>query len=273
MQPVPPVPCDLGGRGVLVTRPAAQAAALCQLIEAANGRAIAVPSIEIAPVPNPEDAAARLAEPWDLMYFVSRNAVEQALALVPDGTWPRVDRIAAVGRATAQALRESGRPPDLVPDQRFDSESLLRMPELADMRGRRVLIVRGEGGRTLFAETLTARGAEVAFAEVYRRLRPDFDPAPLLASWGQTVALVTATSEEVLLNLLEMLGPPGRAPLLATPLVVIAERTAVTARGLGFARVRVAERAEDTAIVAALCQCVDEESQAPGEQRLSSPES
>jgi len=248
------VPCDLGGRGVLVTRPAAQAEGLCRLIEQANGCPIAIPSIEIAPAADSGQAVSLLAQSWDLMFFVSRNAVEQALALAPDASWPRVDMIAAVGRATAQALTDSGRAPDLVPDQRFDSESLLQMPELADMRGHRVLIVRGEGGRTLLADTLTARGAVVAYAEVYRRLRPVFDPAPLLARWCESVAMVTATSEEVLLNLIEMLGPEGRASLLATPLVVVAERTATTAQGLGFSRVQLAERAEDGAILQALCE-------------------
>lgn len=248
-----PAPCDLNGRGVLVTRPAAQAEGLCRLIEAANGRPIALPSIEIAPAADPREAVARLSESWDLMYFVSPNAVEHALALMPDGSWPRVQRIAAVGRATAAALTQAGRAPDLVPEQRYDSETLLRMPELADMQGRRVLIVRGDGGRPLLGDTLRSRGAEVAYAEVYRRLRPAFDPAPLLACWDDTVSMVTATSDEVLLNLAEMLGPAGRAPLLATPLVVVAERTATMAQGLGFACVRVAERAEDAAIVRALC--------------------
>jgi uroporphyrinogen-III synthase len=239
-----------------VTRPAAQAEGLCRLIEAANGRPIAVPSIEIAPAADPREAAARLSESWDLMYFVSPNAVAHALGMVPDGSWPRVEKIAAVGRATAQALTDAGRAPDLVPEQRFDSETLLRMPELADMRGRRVLIVRGAGGRALLADTLRARGAEVAFAEVYRRLRPEFDPEPLLATWSDSVSIVTATSDEVLLNLLEMLGAEGRAHVLATPLVVVAERTAETARGLGFSRVEVAERAEDAAIVRSLCALV-----------------
>jgi uroporphyrinogen-III synthase len=223
------------------------------LIEAAKGRAIRVPSIEIAPVADPREATALLAQSWDMLYFVSPNAVEQALALVPDGSWPGVERLAAVGRATAQALSDAGRAPELVPEQRFDSESLLAMPELADMRGRRVLIVRGEGGRALFADTLRARGAEVFFAEVYRRLRPAFDPAALLSRWSDTVAMVTATSDEIMLNLMEMLGPEGRARLLVTPLVVVAERTAEKARGLGFIRVAVAERAEDAAIVRALC--------------------
>lgn len=242
---------DLAGRGVLVTRPAGQADGLCQLIEAAGGRAIRFPTIAIEPTAD-ADAAALLAEPWDLLYFVSPNAVEQALALVPNGRWSRVSWVAAVGRGTAKVLAAAGRAPDLVPSDRYESEALLAMPELADMRGRRVLIVRGEGGRPFFAETMTERGAEVRFAEVYRRMRPRVDPAPLLARWSEDVHLVMATSDEVLLNLVEMLGPAGRERLLATPLVVIAERTEQTARGVGFQTVKVAERAEDAAIVQAL---------------------
>ncbi len=242
---------DLAGRGVLVTRPAGQAEGLCQLIEQAGGRAIRFPTIAIEPTADVH-AAALLTDAWDLLYFVSPNAVEQALALVSDGRWSRAAWVAAVGRGTARVLTAAGRAPDLVPSERYESEALLAMPELADMRGRRVLIVRGEGGRALFAETMAERGAEVRFAEVYRRVRPAVDPAPLLARWSDEVDLVMATSDEVLLNLVEMLGPAGRDRLLATPLVVIAERTEQTARGVGFRIVKVAERADDAAILQSL---------------------
>jgi uroporphyrinogen-III synthase len=247
-------PCDLGGRGVLVTRPAAQAEGLCRLIEAAGGRAIPFPTIAIVPVADPEPAHARLAEDWDLLIFVSRNAVEQALPLCPNGRLPALGRLAAVGAATARALSEAGRAPDLVPAGRYDSESLLAQPALADVAGWRVLIVRGEGGRTLLADTLSARGAEVAYAEVYRRALPEADAAALVASWSQAVQLVIATSGEVLDNLLALVGEAGRPALVATPLVVVSERTAAAAREQGFRRVELAERADDEAVVAALCR-------------------
>jgi uroporphyrinogen-III synthase len=50
-----------------------------------------------------------------------------------------------------------------------------------------------------------------------------------------------------------MLGPAGLPLALATPLVVISARTADTATRLGYRRVRVADRAEDGAILEALC--------------------
>jgi uroporphyrinogen-III synthase len=247
-------PGDLRGLGVLVTRPAGQSEPLCRLIESAGGRALPFPTLEILPAADLEGARALLAEPWHLMVFTSRNAVEYALALGFDGRWDQAERLAAVGKATGLALSETGRAPDLVPPERFDSESLVAMPGLADMAGRRVLIVRGEGGRALLGEVLTERGADVRFAEVYRRVRPDLDPGPLIARWSEDVGLVVATSDEVLLNLVEMLGDAGRAQLLATPLAVISERTGQTARGLGFRTLRVAERAEDAAIVRTLSE-------------------
>ena len=249
-------PCTLSGIGVLVTRPAGQAEALCRRIEAAGGRAIALPAAAILSVSDPEPARTLLAAPWDLMVFVSRNAVEHALPLLPGGCLPEGPTIAAVGQATARALAAAGREPDLVPGGRFDSEALLAMDALADVLGFRVLIVRGEGGRPTLGETLVERGARVAYAEVYRRVRPQIDPAPLLAHWSRDIQAATATSDDILQNLLELFTPDGRDALVATPLVVVSERTAELARSLGFARVEVAERAGDEEILAALCRAV-----------------
>jgi uroporphyrinogen-III synthase len=224
------------------------------LIEQSGGRAIPFPTIEILPSEHPEPARRLLAEPWDLLIFVSRNAVEQALPLLPARQLPAGSVMAAVGAATAKALAEAGRSPDLMPSRGYDSESLLALPELADMRDRRVLIVRGEGGRPLLGDTLTARGAEVAYAEVYRRALPRADAAYLLARWDADVQLVTATSGEVLDNLCTLLGEDGQGRLLATPLAVVSERTAASARALGFLRVEIAERANDEDLLAALCR-------------------
>ncbi|MGE5153049.1 MAG: uroporphyrinogen-III synthase [Bdellovibrio bacteriovorus] len=253
-------PCDLGGRGILVTRPAAQAEVLCALIRAAKGNPIPFPTLEIAPVADLSRPRTLLSQTWDLLVFVSRNAVESALALL-DGTpgagaWGQARMLAAVGRATAAALEAAGRAPDLVPAERFDSETLLALPELENLKGGRVLIVRGEGGRALMGEVLAARGAEVHYAEVYRRACPQTDPGDLLRRWPTEVHLLTATSDEVLLNLHQMLGPAGQPLALATPLVVISARTADTATRLGYRRVRVAQRAEDAAILESLCGLV-----------------
>lgn len=249
-----PQTCNLAGRGVLITRPEAQAGALCRLVEAAGGRAVRFPAVVIEPVREPGPARKLLAQPWDLILFVSRNAVMHALPLLPRHGLPGAQRLGAIGAATAKALTAAGRTPDLLPAGRFDSESLLALPELEKLDGRRVLVVRGTGGRSLLGDTLAARGAQLAYAEVYRRDLPETDLAPLLARWRQDVQLTTATSGEILSNLLTLLGRDGRDLLLATPLVVVSERTARSAVEQGFARVEVAEEASDPAVLAALCR-------------------
>ncbi|WP_275576186.1 uroporphyrinogen-III synthase [Aquitalea magnusonii] len=64
----------------------------------------------------------------------------------------------------------------LFPTAGSDSEALLALPQLADVAGQHWLIVRGQGGRALLADTLCARGAQVSLAEVYQRVdgRPDW---------------------------------------------------------------------------------------------------
>lgn len=251
----------LDGVSVLVTRPAAQAEGLCRLIEQAGGRAERLPAIEIVPVSDSNGVRGLLGETWDLIICISSNAVRFGLPLFPEGCFPVDAKLAAVGGATARALTAAGRAPDLVPAERFDSEGLLALPELQHMSGRRVLILRGVGGRELLAEQLRARGAEVAYAEVYRRRLPSIDTDGLRAHWDERVQVVTTTSDEGLRNLCRLLGAPDsgeieRAPelLRRTPLVVVSQRGAAGARGLGIERVTVADRAADHALLAAVAR-------------------
>lgn len=271
--------CPLKGRGVLVTRPAGQAERLCQLIADAGGEPVAFPTLEIRSSADPEAARALLAERWDLMLFVSRNAVDYGVELFPVDLHARLSAarqrpagsdigseasseagaearplLGAVGRATAAALRAKGLEPDLVPARGFDSESLLALPELTQVSGKRALILRGDGGRPLLGETLRERGAEIAFAEVYRRVMPDIDMSTELPAWRERLGFVTVSSDEVLHNLIEMLGPSHRAWLLSMPLVVISDRGGATAMQLGFRRVAVAEETSDEGILEALCR-------------------
>jgi len=233
---------------VLVTRPAHQAARLCRLIEARGGRAVRFPALEIREPRDPAAARSELeaANGCELLVFVSANAVDRAAPHLPSPLRPA---IAAVGEATARALRRHGLEPSILPVGTADSEGLLAAPSLAAMTGKRVLIVRGEGGRPLLGDTLSTRGAEVRYAEVYRRALPAADPRSLLASWRQTVDVVTVTSRDLLDNLLALLGDAGRPLLLATPLVVISDRLGAAARAAGFTRVTVAASALDEAVL------------------------
>ena len=100
--------------------------------------------------------------------------------------FPRRLQVATVGGASVRALERFGITGVVAPQGRYDSESLLDLPALAAVNGRRVVIFRGEGGRELLGETLRARGAVVEYAECYRRVRPELDRgAPAAGLVGQ----------------------------------------------------------------------------------------
>jgi len=173
--------CRLNGAGVLVTRPAHQAGRLCALVEACGGHPVPFPALAILDPSDPTAARDRLraANDFDLLLFVSANAVERAAPWLPRALRPA---LGAVGEGTARTLRAAGLEATILPTTSADSEGLLALPALQAMRGKRVLIVRGEGGRPLLGDELRARGAEVHFAEVYRRALPEAVVAPLIGA-------------------------------------------------------------------------------------------
>jgi uroporphyrinogen-III synthase len=167
-----------------VTRPAAQAEPFCAMLAAAGARVSRFPVIEIQGPNDPGRLGAVLdaLSDFDIAVFVSANAVQRVLpAALARGAWPAQLRVAAIGARTALELQDHGRAADIVPGSRFDSEALLQEPALQDLTGRKVVIFRGDGGREHLAETLQERGAEVTYAEAYRRAIPDLDPEPLEA--------------------------------------------------------------------------------------------
>lgn len=247
----------LAGRGILVTRPAHQAATLCGLIETAGGRAVPFPVLEIRPATDAlavQAGLARLAD-YDLAIFISANAVQYTLGALAPRSWPAGVEIAAVGAATARALESRGLAVAYCPTAGFTSEALLELPELLHLAGRRVLILRGDGGREYLRDALLARGAQVDYLEVYRCVQPETDPAALLGQWqAGTIDAVLVASTDSLEKLVAIIGTLGLALLRATPLIVGNARTRERARELGLdGAVAVAADATDAAMVEALC--------------------
>lgn len=238
----------LSGRGIVVTRPREHALALAERIRAAGADPILFPTIEILP---PENAAAvtsliaRL-DGFQLAIFVSPTAVMRGHAMVvASRKWPENLRVAAVGNGTASALEERGFHSVIAPSGEADSEALAELPELQDLKGRSVVIFRGQGGREWLRRRLEAQGARVEYAECYRRARPGVDAGRLLARWQSGgIEAVSITSVEGLANLFEMLGPTGRGYLRATPVFVPHPRIAVAARKLQVREVVVTGRGD-----------------------------
>jgi uroporphyrinogen-III synthase len=246
----------LTGIGVLVTRPEHQAHHLCQLIEAEGGAAVPYPALVIKP--RPDRAAVRAAigpaDRYDLVIFVSANAVRYGADFLDQR---RDVPVAAVGQATAAALNSAGYRVSLMPSEGADSESLLAMSQLTHMTGQRVLIVRGSGGRELLAEVLTARGAQVQYAEVYTRepARPSTElQAEIERLWLLGgISVYAATSVELLESLVGIVTLRCRELMDSTALVTGSRRVAEAASRLGLGSpLVIADSPDDAALVGAL---------------------
>ncbi|MDR0736835.1 MAG: uroporphyrinogen-III synthase [Zoogloeaceae bacterium] len=237
----------LEGRLIVVTRPLAQAEALAAGIRAQGGAAFLFPLLEISPWPDDtplRDAAARLAD-YRFAVFVSPNAVRYALPrLLSAGAWPKTTRAVAVGEGTARELRTAGVEDCLYPRPQADSEALLCLPELSEssVRDNKAVIFRGDGGRELLAQTLTARGAQVDFVPVYQRKRSNkgWTEFHVRLIAGEFAAL-TLSSSEALRALMERCLPAQTAALRQLPVFAPHARIVEAARAAGFLRVIMTE--------------------------------
>ncbi|MGB7816076.1 MAG: uroporphyrinogen-III synthase [Methylotenera sp.] len=201
----------LAGITIAVTRPVDQAQALCEAITHLGGRAVLFPLLAIAPLPDYHAFEQQLAqlETTDWAIFISSNAVNYAMPrlLRHYGNVPDNLRFAAIGHQTAKELAHYGVRNVLTPHTRFDSETLLALPEMHDVANMKIAIFRGVGGRELMAETLTARGASVYFAECYQRINPQTDANLLAELWHKDeLHVVIVTSSEAMRYLLDLAG-------------------------------------------------------------------
>ncbi|MGP9630068.1 MULTISPECIES: uroporphyrinogen-III synthase [unclassified Halomonas] len=174
-----------------------------------------------------------------------------------DRYWPQLPidiDYYSVGSATASTLYEQlGVRVHLpLPTAGEDtSEALLALASLQQLEHQRILLVAGEGGRHLLAETLTERGAQVTRAAVYRRTLQPLSPALQTHLFSANYRALIVTSSE----LLEHLAKWCNQAALNQPLIVSSRRLATLAGILGFSDLKVASGATPAALIAALETC------------------
>jgi uroporphyrinogen-III synthase len=248
---------SLHGKRILVTRPAAQAGTLARMIEQEGGQALRFALLEIAPADDPAPLQRAIAQLGDyaMAIFISPNAVAFSLPqILAAGPWPATLQAAAIGPGSAAQLVCEGMIKAVSPAARFDSEALLELPEFQSsaVAGTRILILRGNGGRELLADTLRQRGAQVDAVTCYQRSAPG-DAATLVSLLrNRPLDALTISSSEGLRNLQALLDTVAFAQLQALPLFVPHQRIAQEAAGLGFSCVVLTAPA-DAGIIESLC--------------------
>jgi len=227
---------SLDGVSVVVTRPLDQAAALREPLLQAGADVISLPTLEIEPIeigPLQRNLILDL-DRYAFVICVSPNAARLGLEALSDywPQWPVQQQWLAVGPASGDAMSGWGLNVKTA-QQGATSETLLDWPELQHLTGQRILILRGEGGRETLADTLRQRGAHVDYLELYRRVKPSADTAPLLQALRGERVILTVTSGDGLRNLMTMVGEQV-ASLQRCPLVVVSGRLAQFAQEQGF---------------------------------------
>jgi uroporphyrinogen III methyltransferase / synthase len=231
----------LAGRRIAVTRPRAQAPPLLERLEAAGASVLAVPTIAIEPPESwaPLDAALEQLADYRWAVFTSANGVamvrrrvtERGAAAFPA---PAGLRIAAIGPATAEALRAWGLGADLVPEEYVAEGLAARLRELIGP-GDRVLLPRAAETRDVLVRELEAVGARVDEVAAYRT-RPAAEAGELRAALAAgRVDMVTFTSSSTVRHFAALFAPGElRALMAGVEIACIGPVTAATATDLGL---------------------------------------
>jgi uroporphyrinogen III methyltransferase / synthase len=227
----------LSGKTVVVTRSAQAAPQLATLLRDVGARSLEVPTIALAP---PSDGGAALAAGVAKLHvgayawavFTSPKAVQSVFELVPDTRSLATVKVAAVGPATAEALRAYRLVADLVPS-RYLAEGLLESfppPPLPHEASREVFLPQAGGARDELRRGLAEAGWQVDAVEAYRTVPVPIERG-LLEAAGRADAICFASSSAVD----SYLDQTGAAAIPVPPVVAcIGPVTAATARRRGL---------------------------------------
>lgn len=220
---------DLQGVTVLVTRPTGQAESLIYDIGHFGGQVLHFPTLAIADPEDPSELINTLHNlgDIDLAVFVSPNSVNQVFKFLKQENidWPDKLSAACVGAGTRRILMLSGVKHVISPNDAFNSETLLAQPELDNVKDKKIIIFRGDGGRELLRDALSQQGANVRYSQCYRRVMPKVNPEPLQDYLTRgAIDIIVVTSAEGVRNLFELVGIELRHLLCSTAMVVISKR-------------------------------------------------
>ncbi len=246
----------LNGKRILITRPRAQARAIVRRLSDLGAVPVLFPTIEIAGPEDPSQlnqAINKLAT-FAWVIFTSANGVayfwRQLKALGKDSQAFGSVRVAAIGPATARALRQRGVQPAFVPAE-FVAEAI--PPGLGDVRGQRILLPRADIARPALLHELEKAGALPLEIAVYRTLPANPGPQAL-AELERGIDVAAFTSSSTVHNFMHILGKRAAGVLKGAVIACIGPITAETAHSLGLAVAVVATKYTANGLLDALVE-------------------
>jgi uroporphyrinogen III methyltransferase/synthase len=231
----------LFGKRVLVTRAREQAASAAARLRERGAEAVVVPAIRFEPMPDAAsvDAAVARVGAYDHVAFTSQNGVRFAFeSLARQGKDARAfgsAKVAAIGPATAGALRERGVAPDVLARE-LTGEGLAEELLAIARPGARVLVLRAKQAREALPDLLRVAGCAVDVVPVYETHPADPDAVRALAGEldAGRIDAVLFTSSSTVTHLCDALGARAGELLAKTRLASIGPVTSDTARSRGL---------------------------------------
>ena len=232
---------------ILITRPEAQAKALCDDIRARGWDPILFPTIYIEPL-SPSTSRVHCATPPHIAIFLSANAV-----LHSPHRWHTLHptmKCIAIGSGTAEALYASGYHAVTVPTTQ-SSEGLMELDILQQAENKTIYLYSGENSRPWLAEQLSKKNHVVSVL-CYRRIPATLTTEHLDILHHRPIDYSITTSMEIVSNFHRLITEAKAYGLLNTPLIVIHEKHANLAYQLGFHSIIIATNAQPISIIKAL---------------------
>src|SRR5947199_1365540 len=199
------------GKRIVVTRTRKQASALSNKLRALGAHVIELPTIRIEPPGNLREFAELVqdAHTYDWIVFTSANGVEAFFdiffKLYDDAREIGGVRIAAIGPATAQRVKNFHLHVDLQPKEFVAEEVVREFKKQGSVENLKVLLVRAEKARDVLPKELAGLGAIVDETFAYRTVPETRDTSGArqqLAKHGAD--LITFTSSSTVENFLAL---------------------------------------------------------------------
>src|SRR5437773_11008611 len=188
-----------------------QSRVLCNQLRALGAHVIELPTIQIEPPSDLREFAELVqdAHVYDWIVFTSANGVEAFFdiffKLYDDAREIGAGRVAAIGPATAQRVKDFHLHVDLQPDE-FVAEAVVKeFEKQGSIENLRILLVRAEKARHTLPKELSALGAIVDEAFAYRTVPETRDTSGARRQLAQDGAdLITFTSSSTVENFLAL---------------------------------------------------------------------
>jgi len=201
----------LVGKRIVVTRTRKQASVLSNKLRALGAQVIELPTIRIEPPGNLREFAELVQEAhiYDWIVFTSANGVEAFFdiffKLYDDAREIGGARIAAIGPATAQRVKDFHLHVDIQPEE-FVAEGVVReFKQQGTIENLRILLVRAEKARDILPRELSAMGAIVDEGFAYRTVPETRDRSGARRQLAHDGAdLITFTSSSTVENFLAL---------------------------------------------------------------------